>query len=124
MKRAGCIFALAIVCLAIGLVVYPVYKVSFIKWPTIKNPEEFIQACEGLLKSYPKPTDVPKDEWPSAISEINPRYVFVDGTYVKITVSSGGIGDSWGLIVTGSDSEEEPPAYAIETKSDQIYRFK
>jgi|GEM_PF-5790306 len=124
MKRVGCILTLVFVCFAAGLLVYPVYKVSFIKWPSIEHPEEFIEACEELLRSYPKPTDVPKDEWPSAISEINPRHVFVDGAYVKITISSGGIGDSWGLIVTGADSDENPPGYAIETKSDQIYRFK
>lgn len=124
MKKVGCILSLVFLCAAIGLLLYPVYQVSFITWPDLENPEKLIEACEELLSSYPDPTNVPADKWPSAIIKINPRYVFVDGTYVKITISSGGIGDSWGLIVTGTDSNKDPPRYATKTESDRIYRFK
>lgn len=124
MKRVGCFLALVVVCAAIGLLLYPVYQVSFITWPDLENPEKLIEACEELLNSYPDPANVPSDKWPSAIIKLNPRYVFVDGTYVKITISSGGIGDSWGLIVTGTGSMKDPPRYATKTESDRIYRFK
>mgnify|MGYP005858503131 CR=1 FL=1 len=124
MKRVGCILALSAVCLFVGLLVYPVYKVSFIKWPSLEHSDKLIEACELLIAAHSEPTAIPNDEWPSVISNMKPRYVFVDRGYVKITISSGGIGDSWGLIVASSDSDNDVPRYAIQTELDRIYRFK
>ena len=84
-------------CFIAFLILYPAYDTVAIRWPKLKSPESFVADCEFLLKNYPEQSSVPADEWPTSIAEIQPRHVLVKDGYVDIVISTGGIGDSWGV---------------------------
>jgi len=122
-KRFG-LFIFALIASGIFFAFYPIYKSVSVSWPKIADPENLIKDCENLLRLYPEGHDLPKDVWPKSVSEINPQYVFVEDGYIKIVLSSGGIGDSWGIIVKGDDDQITTPRYAEETRNHRIYRFE
>ena len=123
MKRLGLILlGLMVLCVAF-LVLFPVHNAIAISWPKLESPETIVKECEFLLNNYPERSIVPVDEWPPSLAEIKPRDVFVKDGYVDIVLSSGGIGDSWGLIVA-SKSLATVPSYAIKTKNPRIFRYK
>lgn len=105
------------------LVVYPIYSASSIHWPKVDSYEELLDGCDQLLEHYTEGTDVPKNAWPEALLRIEPRYVFIEDGYINIVISTGGIGDSWGLIVTSKDIDTVP-TYAVRTENPRIFRYK
>lgn len=117
-------FALIAILLAAVILGYFTFSSVLVKWPKVSSPEKLISDCEQLLSNYAEGENVPIDELPASIAEIDPQYVYVEDGFIKIIISSGGIGDSWGLIVVGSDNQDIVPTYANETSTSRIYRFK
>ena len=113
----------AILSGALLLIVYPIYSVSSIHWPKVDSYEEFLDDCDQLLEQYKEGTDVPKNAWPEALLRIEPRYVFIEDGYINIVISTGGIGDSWGLIVTSKDIDAVP-TYSLRTENPRVFRYK
>jgi Tfp pilus assembly protein PilE len=123
-KTIICLLFAAILAGVLLLVVYPIYSVTAIHWPEIDAHEELLSGCNQLLEQYPEGTDLPKSAWPETLLRIQPRYVFVEDSYIKIVISSGGISSGWGLIVDPSNSSTSIPSYVSETEHAGIYRYK
>ncbi|MEM0967609.1 MAG: hypothetical protein AAGJ81_15790 [Verrucomicrobiota bacterium] len=118
------LFVFALLIIVFILTSYSIYRSVAIPWPRISNPEDLVHDCEILLRSYPKGFDLPRNSWPKSVSDLDPQYVFVDDGYVKIVLSGGGIGDSWGLIVAGEDGQIIMTEDTEKTRNNRIYRFE
>ncbi len=106
------------------LFLYPIYSASAIRWPKVQSYETVLKDCDLLLQRYAEESDLPKNAWPQSIVDLEPRYVYVGNGFVKITISSGGIGDSWGLIIAARNQIEAVPSYAIKTENPRVFRYK
>lgn len=106
------------------LVVYPIYNVSAIYWPEIDSYVDLLEDCDQLLQEYNEGVNLPRSVWPEPLLRMNPRYVFVEDGYIDIVMSSGGIGDSWGLIVVARTQSGAVPLYMIKTKNPRVFKYK
>ena len=68
------------------------------KWPKINDGKLIVKECSIFInrRNYGK---LNRSEWPNSIISLKPKYVFINKDYVMITISTGGIGPSWGYII-------------------------
>ena len=106
------------------LVVYPIFYSSRMSWPKIRDYERLFSEAQILTKLN-APGLVNNKDWPQSISEISPRFVYVESDLVEIIVSSGGINPGWGFhIFTGTslDLKRVQNPNLIPTVHPRVYR--
>lgn len=107
------------------LLMYPIFHVSRMNWPKIKNYDQLFFEAK-ILTERNAPGLVNNDDWPQSIRAISPRFVRVDSDRVDIIISTGGINPGWGFyIFTGSvlDLQRVQNPNSIPTAHPRIYRY-
>jgi hypothetical protein len=102
---------------------YPALQTARVVWPPINDPNALLQECAGLLKT---PGRMEEADWPPAIRKLSPRFVRVDPEYVEITISTGGIGASWGYLVYPDGKPTAAPRGLLirETMGPGLFKYE
>jgi len=106
--RSGCTIAI-VIGLFFYFLVLPFISANWPGWPKTDDPDLLIRECSTLFpdkgevsreEQNPSPRkEVPKEQWPASIKDLDPRAVTIVGDCVVICISSGGIGAGWGFEV-------------------------
>jgi len=101
-----------LLALFLGLVisiVYPIFKVN--RPPPLQNPNQIVTDCQSLVEMRQRGElkldesdkwtigTLSKEQWPSSISALKPRGIYVLDDRVSILISTGGIGPSYGYLI-------------------------
>ena len=114
MSLIGKVAAISGILLALflGLVialVYPIFKVN--RPPPLQNPIQIVADCQSLVEMKQRGElkldesdkwtvgTLAKEQWPSSISALIPRGIYVLDDRVSILISTGGIGPSYGYLI-------------------------
>ena len=114
MSLIGKVAAISGILLALflGLVIaiaYPFFKVN--RPPPLQNPCQIVSDCQSLVEMKQRGElkldesdkwtvgTLAKEQWPSSISALIPREIYVLDDRVSILISTGGIGPSYGYLI-------------------------
>ena len=85
-------------CVALGLLIYPIYHASRPSWPKIVDPAALLIEANALCRSTPLGL-IPKENWPTEIASLKPQHVTTTQGHLYVTISGGGINASWGYLI-------------------------
>ncbi|HMP00774.1 MAG TPA: hypothetical protein PKE26_16885 [Kiritimatiellia bacterium] len=136
---AGILLLLFLV--VVGLLVYPIFSVN--RPPKITKPAQLIADCQTLVElRHGGPLvieqsdawtrgSISSNQWPSSISELKPRGVYVLDDRVSIFISTGGIGPSYGYLIPylkttnfnhiGKKRATISGSYVMRTRNENIF---
>ncbi len=114
MSLIGKVSAISGVLLALFLglviaIVYPIFNVN--RPPPLQNPIQIVADCQSLVEMKQRGElkldesdkwtigTLAKELWPSSISTLKPRGIYVLNDRVSILISTGGIGPSYGYLI-------------------------
>jgi hypothetical protein len=105
------------------VVLPPIFKTSRPSWPPVDDPNALFQECANLVKT---PGRIEEANWPPSVRKLSPRYVRADREHVNITISTGGIGASWGYLVYPDGKPTAVPSGLLirETVRPRLFKYE
>lgn len=123
---ASILMAGVVLCVAAGVLAYPIVKYSRPTWPKIEAPSSLLVEADAICRETPFGT-IPKEKWPAGIASLNPQYVTTSQGHLCVTISTGGINPSWGYLIFPdgrTDGTAEIGLRVLGTTAPGIFRFE
>lgn len=96
------------------------------KWPRIPNQEALLSDTQRLAVEA-EGRMIASNLWPTSVSMLKPRYVFRRADHLKITMSTRGIGPSWGYLVFPDkriSQQSSADVRILKLEGPGIYRYE
>lgn len=94
MKKIGLIIGIAVLGAGTLLLIPILQQRPY--WPKVADPNALLGECTVISATAPA-GQYAQQKWGPAIQALHPRFVLFEDKRINIVLSTGGIGDSWGL---------------------------